>query len=280
MRHAMAVALSLGILAGAAATVADAQATRTWVSGVGDDANPCSRTAPCKTFAGAISKTAAGGEIDALDPGGYGGVTITKNITISGTGTLAGVLTAGVGVNGIVINGTNIVVTLRNLELHGVSGAQDGVKFINGKQVIIENSRISGYGRGVFVQSSPSMTGAGTVVIRNSTLSGNSDALRIQVGTTNISNSVITGNLANGLYAENTGSINATENQVIYNGVGVRAGNGLASQGNASVRVSRNDIYRNISAFECGGGQIASDGNNNTAGGPTGCVPNASLVRQ
>ncbi|HWG88235.1 MAG TPA: hypothetical protein VN679_10675, partial [Candidatus Acidoferrales bacterium] len=58
-----------------------AQASRTWVSGVGDDANPCSRTAPCKTFAGAISKTAAGGEIDALDPAGYGAVTITKAIT-------------------------------------------------------------------------------------------------------------------------------------------------------------------------------------------------------
>src|SRR6201986_952393 len=61
-----------------------AQATRTWVSGVGDDVNPCSRTAPCKTFAGAISKTAAGGEIDSLDPGGFGTVTITKSITIDG----------------------------------------------------------------------------------------------------------------------------------------------------------------------------------------------------
>jgi len=65
-------------------TLLNAQATRTWVSGVGDDANPCSRTAPCKTFAGAISKTAEGGEINALDPGGYGAVTITKSITIDG----------------------------------------------------------------------------------------------------------------------------------------------------------------------------------------------------
>jgi hypothetical protein len=66
------------------AAPAQAQATRTWVSGVGDDANPCSRTAPCKTFAGAISKTAPGGEIDALDPGGFGALTITKSITIDG----------------------------------------------------------------------------------------------------------------------------------------------------------------------------------------------------
>src|SRR6266576_2121330 len=77
------------------ATLTQAQATRTWVSGVGDDANPCSRTAPCKTFAGAISKTAAGGEISVLDPGGFGAVTITKSITIDGTGNLGGILAAG-----------------------------------------------------------------------------------------------------------------------------------------------------------------------------------------
>src|SRR5262245_21066575 len=83
-------------------SLAFAQATRTWVSGVGDDANPCSRTAPCKTFAGAISKTAIGGEIDALDPGGYGAVTITKPITISGVGTHASILASGT--QGVIIN--------------------------------------------------------------------------------------------------------------------------------------------------------------------------------
>src|SRR5438477_12968462 len=77
------------------ATGAYAQATRTWVSGVGDDVNPCSRTAPCKTFAGAISKTAPGGEIDALDDGGFGQVTITKSITIDGGGHLASILASG-----------------------------------------------------------------------------------------------------------------------------------------------------------------------------------------
>src|SRR5438045_7634563 len=98
-------------------TLAHAQASRTWVSGVGDDANPCSRTAPCKTFAGAISKTAAGGEIDALTPGGFGAVTITKSITIDGGGgQVASVLVSGT--NGIVVAaGPNDVVTLRNLRL-------------------------------------------------------------------------------------------------------------------------------------------------------------------
>src|SRR5476651_1582165 len=74
---------------------AQAQATRTWVSGVGDDANPCSRTAPCKTYAGAISKTATNGEINCIDPGGFGSLTITKAITISCEIGTAGVLVAG-----------------------------------------------------------------------------------------------------------------------------------------------------------------------------------------
>src|SRR5436305_14667302 len=87
--------LGLLVMSLAFTSLAQAQATRTWVSGVGDDVNPCSRTAPCKTFAGAISKTANNGEIDVLDPGGFGTVTITKSITIDGTPFQAGVLAGG-----------------------------------------------------------------------------------------------------------------------------------------------------------------------------------------
>src|ERR1044071_9226804 len=101
----------------AVASMAQAQATRTWVSGVGDDVNPCSRTAPCKTWAGAISKTADDGIIDALDPGGFGVVTITKSITIEGQGTLASVLACAS--NAITVNGAGISVTLRNLDIEG-----------------------------------------------------------------------------------------------------------------------------------------------------------------
>src|SRR6202047_1046910 len=92
------------VLVLAGTTMMSAQASRTWVSGVGDDANPCSRTAPCKTFAGAISKTAVDGEIDALDPGGFGAVTITKSITIDGNG-WGSVLVSGT--NGIVVGVTS-----------------------------------------------------------------------------------------------------------------------------------------------------------------------------
>src|ERR1051326_1052735 len=115
-------AVAIAIFTLAFASLAQAQASRPWGSGVGDDANPCSRTAPCKTFAGAISKTAAGGEIDALDPGGFGAVTITKAITIDGGGgQVASVLVSGT--NGIVVQaGPTDVVILRNLQLNGILG--------------------------------------------------------------------------------------------------------------------------------------------------------------
>lgn len=125
-----------------------AQATRTWVSGVGDDANPCSRTAPCKTFAGAISKTAASGEIDALDSGGFGSLTITKAITIDGGAALAGVLVAGT--NAIIVNaGINDQVILRNLDINGLgptaSAGLSGISFLGGKRLIVENVKIYGF---------------------------------------------------------------------------------------------------------------------------------------
>ena len=134
------VVLTLGIT-----SIANAQATRTWVSGVGDDANPCSRTAPCKTFAGAISKTAAKGEISVLDPAGFGALTITKSITVNGDGTLAGILSANV--SGIIINaGATDVVTIRNLSINGAGTGLNGIRWIAGKALHVENCKISGIG--------------------------------------------------------------------------------------------------------------------------------------
>ena len=127
------------VLTAGFATAAHAQATRTWVSGVGDDANPCSRTAPCKTFAGAISKTASGGEINVLDPGGFGAVTITKPITISSECFEAGVLVSGT--NGIIVNVPNAtdVVVLRGLDFEGLSTGLSGITVITGGTVQVES---------------------------------------------------------------------------------------------------------------------------------------------
>ncbi len=107
------------------ASLANAQSSRTWVSGVGDDINPCSRTAPCKTFASTMSKTAINGEIDALDPAGYGTITITKSLTIDGTGTLAGILASSASAAVTVNLTTNSVddplriVRLREISMNG-----------------------------------------------------------------------------------------------------------------------------------------------------------------
>src|SRR4026208_484529 len=130
------------------ASAAQAQ-TRTWVSGVGDDLNPCSRTAPCKTFAGAISKTSKDGEISVLDPGGYGAVTITKSIYINGThGAGYGSIISSL-VNGVIINITDVndvrkAVRLRALDINGASTGINGISILAANNVWIEDSVIDG----------------------------------------------------------------------------------------------------------------------------------------
>jgi hypothetical protein len=143
----LALGLALLLASFAAAAPASAQATRTWVSGVGDDANPCSRTAPCKTFAGAISNTAVSGEINCLDPGGFGAVTITKSITIYCTGLgNGGILSTGTA--GIIINaGASDVVIIDGVEIDGAGVGLNGIDFIAGGSLIVRNTVIRNFAR-------------------------------------------------------------------------------------------------------------------------------------
>src|SRR6266571_6275535 len=149
-------------------TVMYGQASRTWVSGVGDDANPCSRTAPCKTFAGAISKTAPGGEIDALDPGGFGAVTITKAITIDGGGGQVASIQVS-GTNAIVVQaGPNDIVTLRNLRINGLGTGLNGIRFLSGAAINIQNCYIFGFtNNGIDIVSPGQANISDTVVYGN-----------------------------------------------------------------------------------------------------------------
>jgi hypothetical protein len=135
MRHIALFAIAAGFVVPLMASApAHAQATRTWVSGVGDDVNPCSRTAPCKTFAGAISKTAAGGEINCLDSGGFGGVTIGKSLTILCDGVVGGVLVSGS--NGVLVNAASTdVVMLKGLDIEGLGMTTSGLG-LNGVKVL------------------------------------------------------------------------------------------------------------------------------------------------
>jgi hypothetical protein len=172
------------VLTGLWAVPASAQATRTWVSGVGDDVNPCSRTAPCKTFAGAISKTAAGGEINCLDPGGFGAVTITKAMTIDCHYTEGGALAGG---NGIVVNaGAADVVTLRGLDIFGVNPPTNGIRFIAGAGLIVEDTVIRRFNaaNSFGVSFAPSTAGARlymhNVTVQNNGNGGSGGGVLIQ----------------------------------------------------------------------------------------------------
>lgn len=144
------------VMLGVNATPAIAQATRTWISGVGDDANPCSRTAPCKTLAGALSKTATGGEINVLDPTPMGTAIITKSITIRAEGDLGSILTAGT--NGITINlpGNTGRVVIQGIEFEGLNQAPTtsglaGIRMISGGQLILEDVTIRNFTVGVSI---------------------------------------------------------------------------------------------------------------------------------
>jgi hypothetical protein len=190
-------ALAIAIFVVAFVSVAQAQATRTWVSGVGDDVNPCSRTAPCKTYAGAISKTAANGEISTLDPGGFGTVTITKSITIEGShgqgyGSILAAGTSGVNVNDSATASPNsIIVRLRNLSIFGAGTGVHGINATSFKKLYVEECVIAGFSsstssRGIRV----SLTGnASQQVFIRDTLVGSSGATTVQGSGIEISNS-------------------------------------------------------------------------------------------
>jgi hypothetical protein len=201
------------------ASPAAAQATRTWVSGVGDDVNPCSRTAPCKTFAGAISKTAAGGEIDCLDPAGYGTLTITKSITIDCTGTFGSVLNSG-GINGFVINDSatatpgTIEVRLRGLSINGAGTTPglNGIRFISGRALYVENVFIQNQKNGAGIALQP--TGSISVQLNNVSIVNGSTGILVQPTGTGvvkalISKTAVVGNASNGLRVDSASTSTA-----------------------------------------------------------------------
>jgi hypothetical protein len=230
-------------------SIASAQATRTWVSGVGDDVNPCSRTAPCKTFAGAISKTAAGGEISVLDPGGFGAVTITKSITLSGVGINSSIL--GTNTNGVNITaGPNDIITLRNLQINGVGSGLAGVRMFSGAALIIDNVNIFGFDTGV----------------------------EASAGNTTVYHSFISNNRSFGLNAKANSSITVEDSMLTNNNVAVQAMTA------GTVRMSNNSIYNNLTGFGCGGGTLVSAGDNrkanNVGGTVPACAPTMSIAIQ
>ncbi len=195
---------------------AQAQATRTWVSGVGDDANPCSRTAPCKTFAGAISKTAAGGEINCIDPGGFGAVTINKAISIICSDVTAGVLVSGT--NGITINAGSLDrVVLQGLDIEGLGGASlNGINILQAGMVIIRDTDIRGFtsatSAGVRINSSTKSR----VIIEDTMIVGTTNGVQITSPTgqttARLTNVLILNSTNAGIQVNTTGNVATISN--------------------------------------------------------------------
>jgi len=247
-------------VAGLAIAPAHAQASRTWVSGVGDDANPCSRTAPCKTWPGAISKTATGGEIDALDPGGFGTVTITKSITLDGGGgQVASILASGTP--GVTINAAGAVVILRNLRFNGIlqtgSPGTIGINIVSAAKVEIENDEIFGFGNTagqggiVIVPSSGTVNvGVQNTSVYNSQAGILSKPTGGAIVNLTVEHSYIDNNQGGGIRLDGTGG--GTTNAAITdtssslnNGNGIL---GISGPSNVNVDLMRDVIANNLSS--------------------------------
>lgn len=289
---------------------ASAQATRTWISGVGDDVNPCSRTAPCKTFAGAISKTAACGEIDALDPGGFGAVTITKGITLDGGGGQNASILA-VGTNGIVVNNLDATCTkvqIRNLSINGVFPSSNG-SGINGVNVIkgsvsIEHTTIQNFNTDC-VNFQPNAPASLVIVDSNlencgnagveASLPGGGGVARVSVFHTSIEKNGI------GFSALTNSDVAVSDSMIATNvGGGVKA-NGAAAQASlVRVTLTNNQAFgvyataggnillsQDTLTFNNGpamkfdtGGQVQSFSNNWNAGNASASTPSGTLAPQ
>ncbi|HEX9670942.1 MAG TPA: hypothetical protein VGC93_15830 [Thermoanaerobaculia bacterium] len=288
----LAVAVSLAV-----SSSAQAQASRTWVSGVGNDANPCSRTAPCKTFAGAISKTAAHGEINVLDPGGFGAVTITKSITILGDGDVAGILASLV--NGVIVNaGVNDVITLKGLDIEGFNNGLNGIRFLAGGSLHVQDCVIRNFaqhgidfepsgnsklfvddtlitdngagsvGGGILIK--PTATGTAKAQIHNTRLQGNRFGLTVEArGNATVTQGVASGNTLHGYSAfSNTGTtavLALDDSPTTHNGT-----NGVIADGIGSiVRISNMLIFDNATGVNNNGGSMVSWQNNRILGNTT-----------
>jgi hypothetical protein len=273
-------------------TVAFGQATRTWVSGVGNDANPCSRTAPCKTFAGAISKTADKGEISVLDPGGFGAVTIGKGLTINGTGTLAGILNS-LGSNGIIVNATATdTVIIREVSIAGAGTGANGIRFLGGKSLMVEHCWIYGQNnaatsRGIDV----AVSGTSALKVINTVIENvNEDGIHLNstAGQVNaiISNTEIMNCGGDGIEAANNVRAAVSNSRIFLDGNGIRTtgsnslfnlddlfisqvGIALQSSATSATRISDSIIAQNSTGISLNGGTIESFQGNSLIGNTT-----------
>jgi hypothetical protein len=291
--------LLVAVFAFAIASLAHAQSSRTWVSTVGDDANPCSRTAPCKTFAMAVAKAASNGEVNALDAGTYGIVNITKSMTINGVGTMTAI--GNSAANGVIVTAAATdVIILRNIAINGGDNGINGIKVVGARIVQVDHCWIYGqetHGINVDATDSVSLKVNDTVIencagdgIHIRTTAGTAvlsvDNVRIQdCGSDGIQavdnvvaairNSILTQNASTGIQ---TSGIN---NQLNLDHVFVSSSNvGLQASAGSTLRVSDSVIAQNATGLSANGGTIDSFQGNSLMGNITNGAFNSTTVKQ
>jgi hypothetical protein len=297
MTRTIFIAAALALTVTLPAVPANAQtAIRTYVSVSGSDTNPCSLTAPCRHFSAAVAATSAGGEVDALDPGGYGSFTISQAITIDGEGW--SYVAPPSGDPAITISAGSGDVVLRGLSLNGigVTGA-NGIEFNSGTTLTVQNSVIQNFasggilfypststttklsvlntlisdngGQGIFID--PTDAGAVNAVLDHVDIENNaSSGLSIETYTETInvtvSDSVIANNGAHGITAgsSSVGPVNVmVRNTTIAN----NGQDGLMASGTGvTIRVTRSTITGNTTAWIASSGVVSSYADNNIDG--------------
>ena len=305
MKRLFFMVLGLGLVFCAMTSAAQAQATRTWVSGLGDDANPCSRTAPCKTFPGAYSRTAVGGEIDVIDPGGFGTISISHALTIDGGGgVMASILassTTGVNINAAATD--NVI--LRNLSIQGVSQSSfpgtNGIALNSGRlsveHCVIENFSTNGInnnttqatflsvrdttinnvtGAGIYTKTT---TGTNGVVFAHSFVFNSGSGIWASANSdVEASDSTFANNVGAGLYADAQGGANALIN-AHHITTSHNAHGALAAAG-GSIRMGDSVVTFNTSNGVLGSGGLVQSYLDNyvqdNGGGQTFNLPNLS----
>ena len=294
---ALRILLAIGFSALILTADLNALSSLTWVSGIGDDTNPGSRIFPGKTFAAMISKTSAGGQISAVDPGNFGLVTIGQAITIDGTSLPTDIAVTSSGTSGITVTaGASDVVILRHITINGNNVGATGITFNSGKQLIIEDCNIDNCTTAIAIN----LASAGNVVIRNTSISGvttgvsingtsgavnvslcnvsiqetTSAAVDAQYGNVQIANSMFSQNSGVGVIAGNTSIVSCINSLFASNNIAVQATTG------STLRISNNDFYNNTTAIDNAGGVVATANNNRDAGSTTPGSPTTSIVYQ
>jgi hypothetical protein len=281
--------LALGVDLGAA----QAQ-SRVFVAAQGSDLNPCSFALPCRTFQHAHDVVAANGEIDVLDPAGYGSLTITKSISIQGHG-FAGLSVASGG-NGIEIL-AGAVVHLNGLLIEGNGVGAVGILFQSGRVLVVENCIVRNMSdTGIVVNPFAAITP--TLSVSNSYFSSNQFAgISIQpissqgagviaaiertafydTGSSAVRTSAAGGNGAINVAVTDSIAANGGTAFLVVSGAGhpavdlsltrtTIAGNSagvVATSANTTVRLSQTTIVANATGYSIGvGGTIFSYGDN------------------